>query len=199
MQALNLVFLPRRKRHSIAVNLLLVNAIVGALALAYYHARLGMEREALVAQHASLNRHRAAPSPAPGKTDEASLEAEFKSAQKIIEKIALPWDQLFNELETSVDEHVVLLGVEPDANKLSVNISAEARNFPAMLRYAKRLGASKSLSGAFIQSHQIQVLDPQRPVRFVISARWKKGEGQGNTLGEIESSFPASTSVRQTP
>jgi len=100
------------------------------------------------------------------------FDTELGAANQTVGRLSLPWDRLFLEVETSVDEHVTLLGLEPDADKGELKIEAEARNLDAMLAYAKRMRASPFFKGAYLQSHQMQLQEPQRPVRFTVNARW---------------------------
>lgn len=112
---------------------------------------------------------------APGTRNAAQLaqeQAELKLMAQVNGRLGLPWDALFNEIEATVDEHVTLLSVEPDAEKGALHVTAEARDLGAMLAYGKRLAASARFKDALIQSHQVQVQDPQRPVRFVVAAQW---------------------------
>jgi hypothetical protein len=41
-----------------------------------------------------------------------------------------------------------------------------------MLDYVKRLEEQPALDAVFLQSHNLQTSDPQKPVRFVITANW---------------------------
>ena len=114
-------------------------------------------------------------SPAPVARSAASVEheqSELKTMGQVTARLSLPWDALFNEIEATVDEHVTLLIVEPDAEKGALQVTAEARDLASMLAYGKRLAASARFKDALIQSHQVQAQDPQRPVRFVVAARW---------------------------
>ncbi|MDO9420111.1 MAG: hypothetical protein Q7T66_05545 [Herminiimonas sp.] len=100
------------------------------------------------------------------------LLMELKSANRVIRHLSMPWDELFREIEASLNEEVTLLSVEPDTEKQEIRITAEAKNLIAMLDYMKRVQDMTSFKDAHIENHQIQVQDSQRPVRFLISAQW---------------------------
>lgn len=102
------------------------------------------------------------------------MQAELKAANRVIAQLSLPWDALFREVEASVNQDVTLLSVEPDVEKREVRITAETSNFATMLEYEKRLLTIALFKDAHIVSHQIQVQDPQRPVRFVVNAQWRQ-------------------------
>lgn len=82
------------------------------------------------------------------------------------------WDKLFKALESSMNEDVALLSVQPDAVGGTVALDAEARDWDAMLDYIRRLNEGKFFTGVHLISHQIRQSDPQRPVRFALSCTW---------------------------
>jgi Tfp pilus assembly protein PilN len=104
--------------------------------------------------------------------DMKKLQTELTIANRVIAKINLPWDILFQEIETTIDSQVSLLSLEPKIEKNEVQISAEAITYHAMLDYIKRLRLSKHLKEVYLQSHQIQVQDPQKPIRFIVQLKW---------------------------
>jgi Fimbrial assembly protein (PilN) len=67
---------------------------------------------------------------------------------------------------------VALLSIESDTDKGRMKISGEAKDLQAMLDYLRFLGTQPTLAEVYLQSHQVQQQDPQRPVRFVLSADW---------------------------
>ncbi|TFW34406.1 PilN domain-containing protein [Massilia horti] len=108
---------------------------------------------------------------------------ELAIANEVIRRLSLPWEDLFAALESSTDDDVVLIAIEPDADAGSVIIAAEARTSQAMMDYGQRLMGSARFGDVRIQNHQVQVQEPQKPIRFTIAARWL---------------FHADTSKRQT-
>jgi hypothetical protein len=104
--------------------------------------------------------------------DTPESKSEAKLANDIAEQLNLPWSELFGAIEKAQVTDVALLSVEPDATKHSVRISAEARNFPAMLAYLKSLDSAGKLSNIYLQNHQVQAQDPSHPVRFGLVANW---------------------------
>jgi Tfp pilus assembly protein PilN len=177
MRALAFDFAPRSSALHRVLNVLLLGAVCAALYVAngwFVFARQHDTWEAGQAAAAKSQRTGGADD-ANRKVRAAQEEAEVAYANKVIERLALPWDRLFNAMEATVDEQVVLLGVEPDVDKRSITVTAEARNLVAMLAYARRLGANALFRDVHVQSHQLQVQDPQHPVRFVLGARWLPG------------------------
>ncbi|NHZ32155.1 hypothetical protein [Massilia rubra] len=87
------------------------------------------------------------------------------------DRLSVPWDALFREIESSVDDEVVLLGVESNSGRGTVSFIAEARSLNAMIAYARRLRTGNLLYEVEIMSHKIIVQDSLRPVRFVVNSR----------------------------
>ncbi len=108
----------------------------------------------------------------PGKQGADPYSAEIKRANEVIDQLALPWDQLFASVEEAAGKDVALLSIQPDKHKGAVSIEGEAKDIAAMLDYMRRLNEAKQLRKIDLLSHQVQQQDPQKPVRFNLSARW---------------------------
>lgn len=107
-----------------------------------------------------------------GKQDADPYGAEIKRANEVIDQLALPWDQLFAAVEGAAGKDVALLAIQPDKRKGEVTIGGEAKDVAAMLDYMRRLNEARQLRKIDLLSHQIQQQDPQKPVRFNLSAKW---------------------------
>lgn len=178
MRALVLNFANGPSRLRRTGNVLFVLSLLLAAAVAWQCLTLVQERDTWRAKRAGLlTVQRKAAAAGGGATAglAPAMAGELNYARGVIDRLSLPWDRLFNEMDASVDEHVVLLGVEPDAGTGKLMLTAEARSFAAMLDYEKRLSQSALLRDIHVQSHQVQVQNTQRPVRFVIGASWISG------------------------
>jgi len=109
----------------------------------------------------------AASAPAP-----AELQQELRAANAILQQLALPWEELFHELEASAGSNVALLSVEPDPQGRQVKISGEAKDLQALFGYMRRLGRSGVLAHVYLAGHAVKDQDPQRPVTFTLAADW---------------------------
>lgn len=114
--------------------------------------------------------------PQPTQVEREQLQAELKAANRIIDKLALPWDALFRAIESAADGQTSLLSVEPDTEKKTLRIQAQASDLPAMLAYQARLNALPLIRHAHVVSHQLQVQEPARPVRFELLAEWRDSD-----------------------
>ncbi len=103
----------------------------------------------------------------------SDMATEIKYVNGVLNKLTLPWDKLFQAVEWSAGKDVALLGMEPDAEKREVKISAEAKNLTAMTRYLGQLSAQDIFSSVYLQSHQVQQQLAEKPVRFTLIAAWK--------------------------
>ncbi len=91
--------------------------------------------------------------------------------QRLAKNTLARWEQLFGALEQATDETVTLLALDPGESEVS--LSGEAKNFAAATAYVKRLEATGVLTEVHVLSHELAKDHPQKPVRFVLSARWK--------------------------
>jgi Tfp pilus assembly protein PilN len=121
-----------------------------------------------------LSSHRA---PASRPLDEQAVRArmlEVKQANQVLRQLSLPWNALFNAVETSGGQSIALLSMESDMQKGTLKISGEAKDLNALLTYVRKLSTREVFSGVFLQNHQIQQTDPEKPLRFSLLA-YRKG------------------------
>jgi len=104
--------------------------------------------------------------------DAQKTQLELKRANEVLARLKLPWNDLFVSVESAKLPDVALLAIESDTEKRRVKISAEAKDPLAMLEYLRFLQSQPALSEIYLQNHQYQQQDPQRPVRFTLSADW---------------------------
>lgn len=106
------------------------------------------------------------------KGDMQRVALELKRAGEVASQLKLPWNELFASVEAAATPDVALLSIESDTARRRVKIAAEARDPGAMLEYLRFLGAQPGLENVYLQNHQVQQQDPQKPVRFVLGADW---------------------------
>lgn len=167
----------RRLPHSAGAGaaLLLAGAFAASACAAWY-ANIDGEFERAEAQTTEMKRMMRR---APGRVDESRSDAremqqEVRAANAVIQQMAIPWDRLFSEIESTVDAEVGLLSIQPDVGNRLVRISGEARNFNAMLAYSRRLENTDLLHNVVLLGHEIKTQDPQRPVLFAMSVGWSE-------------------------
>jgi hypothetical protein len=117
-------------------------------------------------QHTAVN-----PSSGIGKVD---LALEIKNANDVLHRLSVPWEELFNAVESSSGSHVTLLALEPDFDKKQVKISGEANSYKTIMNYITKLQDHDVLGSVYLQNHDVKQDDPDNPVRFSIVANWRE-------------------------
>lgn len=107
-----------------------------------------------------------------------SLAAAKVSAQEVaavrdtVQRLALPWDELFIALETAASDKVALAAIEPDTGKGTVTISGDGKDYLAALSYVSNLSRIEGLERVELVRHERKAADPNGPVTFAVSAAW---------------------------
>lgn len=172
MRALELDFRRESASARWAGAALLAVGLAGTLGLAVQYRQIGTEltrAEAEVRESGTASKKKAAP-PSGGELQKVGIEV--KHANEVLLRLKLPWNELFSSVESASTQDVALLSIESDTDRGRVKISAEAKDLQGMLDYLRLLGTRPTLAEVYLQSHQVQQQDPQRPVRFVLSADW---------------------------
>jgi hypothetical protein len=100
-----------------------------------------------------------------------------EEAAHIASQLGTPWTPLLAELESASHDSasdIALLSVEPDESKHLVRVTGESRDLSRVLAYVGRLQSSTLLRYPMLESHEVRSDDPQRPVRFALSAEWRQ-------------------------
>jgi hypothetical protein len=104
--------------------------------------------------------------------DPQKVAREFQQARDVMQRLQLPWHELFGSIESVRNANVALLSVESEHDRRRVKIYAEAKDLEAMVAYLGLLRQRSALAEVYLESHELQLKDPQRPVRFVLNANW---------------------------
>jgi hypothetical protein len=158
-------------RRSMGAWLLLGGACAGiAVALTFAEADQALVK---IKQQTAQLHQQSAPLAGPKSTmDVTQLAAEIKHANDIIRQLNLPWNKLFMALESTANNQVALLSIQPDARKQLIHISGEAKSLETILDYIAQLRSQETLAQIALTSHEIKLQDPDKPVRFSLSAKW---------------------------
>ena len=158
-------------RHWPWLGLLLLIAGVMWVAYAMNEARVLSGQIDLAEARLAVLAKRGRIQPAPP-IDAQVLQQEVRQANDILQQLTLPWNALFQVLESTSEKQIALLTVQPDARKHSLRLSGEAKNFDALLAYIARLEQSRVLSHVYLTSHEVRTQDAEQPVRFALVANW---------------------------
>ncbi len=162
MVRLDIDFVRSRPRSAWAGRLLFAIALAVAADAGWTYLRL---REALSADQGRL----AVVQPrAPRKV----AAEELTAARETVQRLTLPWTQLFGALESAASPQVALLAIEPDPRTGKVTISGDSKDYLAALTYVLNLRRAEGLANVELVRHEQTADDPRRPVAFSISATW---------------------------
>lgn len=102
------------------------------------------------------------------------MAQEVKRANEVLRQLTLPWDELFKAVESAAGKEVALLVMEPNAEKHVVKISGETKDLAKLLKYITQLEEQDVFGQVYLQSHQVQQQNPDKPVRFSLLAVWRE-------------------------
>ncbi len=104
----------------------------------------------------------------------AELTQEVNNANEVLRRLTVPWESLFQALESSGNQNITLLAIEPDIEKQQVKIKGEAKDFQAIVNYISHLQGQAVFGSVYLQNHDVQQQDPDKPVRFSLLAAWQE-------------------------
>jgi len=105
--------------------------------------------------------------------DKRRVSHMLEASRRISQELNLPWVKLFASLEHARTDDIGVLEILPTAKAGSVRITAEARAYPAMLEYVKRLSQEPVLDEVYLLRHRVDEQSPEKPLQFVVEAAWK--------------------------
>lgn len=91
-----------------------------------------------------------------------------------IAQLNIPWQALFNALETANSPDIALISVHPNGATKNISIIAESANLETMLVYLRQLKKEAIFSELALRRHEQNEQIAQKPIRFEIEAKWEK-------------------------
>ncbi|HEY2274633.1 MAG TPA: hypothetical protein VGH61_03950 [Steroidobacteraceae bacterium] len=170
-RSIELDFVARRKPVTLASAVLLLLGAGAAIAAYVEYRHLEGRRAAL-----ELRLDAALRSAHRDPTTDLRAQGLSLEAGRVAQELGTPWTALLAELEAASGDstnQVAVLSIEPDHAKRLVHITGESRDLPTALAYVQRLQQSTLLRYPMLDSHDVKNDDPQRPVRFALSAEWR--------------------------
>lgn len=161
---LELDFVRRRRAAPWAGMALLAVAAAFAADLGASYVALSRSIEQAELRLARLPAHeRTAAKPAPPE--------EIAAAREAIERLSMPWQELFGALESAASDKVALLAIEPDPASGTVRISGDGKDYLAALGYVLDLSRADALARVELVRHEAK----PGAVAFTVSAAWRGG------------------------
>ena len=132
------------------------------------------EREGLEALQAAIAARSSAMRPVPVAAPPKFTvsETQAQSVNDAVMQLNLPWRDLVEAVQGATPASVALLALEPDAKRRTLRITAEARNSDDMLAYVAKMQEQGWFGSVALVRHEVAEQEPNRPLRFQISAQW---------------------------
>ncbi|MEK8031542.1 PilN domain-containing protein [Ideonella sp. DXS29W] len=111
-----------------------------------------------------------ATAPAPLPPRQAWSANQLRAAADVIARLNTDWPQLLDELERLTPRDVAVLEIEPRPGQAALTLTIETRTAQDAWRYVDALNQSTYLHHVRALKHETNDRDPNRPVRFSLSA-----------------------------
>lgn len=150
---------------------LLVIVVIATAKMLHVHASARHEVELLESRVTQFERRPGGAKEERFAVSDATLR-DIRRANEVIDQITLPWERLFKAVDAAANNKVALLGITPDQKGGTVEVSGECVDLQTLFDYVKRLDQQSTLGRVYLLNHQVNAQDPQRPVRFTVTASW---------------------------
>ncbi|VXB19759.1 PilN domain-containing protein [Massilia sp. 9I] len=132
------------------------------------------EREQLEALQAAIAARSNAVRPLPvAATPKTTIpDAQAQAVNDAVMQLNLPWRDLVEAVRAATPSNVALLALEPDAKRRNLRITAETKNSDDMLAYVAQMQEQGWFASVNLVRHEIAEQEPNKPLRFQISAQW---------------------------
>ena len=97
---------------------------------------------------------------------------EVAAVRDTVQRLSLPWGELFSALESAASDKVALAGIEPDAKTGTVTITGDGKDYLAALSYVLNLSRTEGLERVQLVRHEQKAKQPNGPVSFAVTAAW---------------------------
>ena len=99
-------------------------------------------------------------------------EPQAAAVNAAVLQLNLPWRALHDAIAAATPKNIALLALEPDPHRRSMKITAEAKTSDEMIAYVEQLKQQELFGAVALLRHEINELDPNRPIRFQLDAQW---------------------------
>ncbi|MBL0420155.1 hypothetical protein JI739_07320 [Ramlibacter sp. AW1] len=110
-------------------------------------------------------RRATAPTPPAAKP---AARAELAAWTEAVQRLNTPWTAVLDGLESLATPDVALLSIEAEGEGRRLRLTTEARDLPALMGYAQRLGRTPGFESVRPLRHDTYEQDPARPVRLTL-------------------------------
>lgn len=100
------------------------------------------------------------------------IRKEIAQANTILDQLNLPWESLFDSIESASTEHIALLSLQPNVGNRTLRISGEARSMSELLDFVEALEREAVFENVHLLNYKIKQDNPHRPIIFLLTATW---------------------------
>lgn len=108
-----------------------------------------------------------------GITPSASNAARKSTLEGITEDIERPWLNLLNDLESSIDDQIMLLRIEPNLKSQEIVLVGECNQVEDVVSFIRRLDQTQSIKNARLTGQKVRDSVEGTTVEFTIAAYWR--------------------------
>jgi Tfp pilus assembly protein PilN len=91
---------------------------------------------------------------------------QIRGYNSVIRQLNLPWTNLFEDLEAMTPVDVALISIEPDGQRSTVKLVAEAKTLVTLLDYTSKLQQNGVFGRLTYSKHETNEQDANKPVRL---------------------------------
>ena len=106
-------------------------------------------------------------------SDEQTL-SDIRRANAVIERLAVPWDDLFEAIERADARELGLLALSPNARDRTIQLAGEARTMDELLAYMDRMAKQARLRQVHLMSYSVTAREGVTVVSFTLAATWQQ-------------------------
>lgn len=153
----------------------LLVSLVACIWLAERLAQAADHRSAALGHQARLAEQLRVARPSPSSAAvEVQTAADIERANAVIDRLTVPWEELFDAIESADARGLGLLSLIPNARARSVRLSGESRSVADVMAYADRMAAQAALSQVHLLSYTTTVRGDVPVVTFTLAGTWRQ-------------------------
>jgi hypothetical protein len=149
--------------------------LAAGLAAAAWAARgYGEADRARMAARTRLEQLRRQAYPAARVRPDPAAEAGRSAREAALGQIEMPWGDFFSLLQSTRPHGIGLVALDADGRRGRFTLTAEAKDYPAMIDYYRELQGNADLARVTLTQHGMQQDGGIEAVRFVLRGQWGK-------------------------
>lgn len=103
---------------------------------------------------------------------ESRPDEKARALGVVSERLSVPWEKLFQDVESCDSPEVALLQLQPNITQRQVLLMGEARDRASLESYMRRLDQTESLEGVHLAQHNQAPESGPWAIRYALTAKW---------------------------